>query len=94
MDIKVLGIPWYSREGYAAARAVMADGHVLPITYEAWEQRAKALEKQQRAAGLKVVRAQIDAEEFAAWCRARSLNIDAQARMQFANDAAFRAIRN
>lgn len=82
--IKIVGMAWYKAEHYDAIRGVMADGHKLPATFHEWRIKAETLEKVHRRAGEIVVRAFIDPETFPDWCRARGLNVDAQARIQYA----------
>lgn len=82
--VTIVGMAWYKAEHYDAIRRVMADGHKLPATFHEWRMKAEAGEKLQRRAGQIVVRAFIDPETFPGWCGARGLNVDAQARMQYA----------
>ena len=86
---RAVGIPWYRREDYGRILDVMVDRHVLPDTFEEWRKKAGGLESHYRSQGVLTVRAVIDPGEFTAWCRARGLNVDAQGRMAFANEAAF-----
>lgn len=91
---KVAGLVWYKMEDYEAAAAIMEDRQNLPKTYSAWRIKAEQSEKQMRRLGWTTTRAYIDPAEFVAWCRDRSLNIDAKARQEFANGAALEAARN
>ena len=72
----------------------MADGQSLPNTFDKWQSRAEAKERQLRAQGYIVVRAALYSEDFVAWCAQRGLDVDAHARMEFANEAAFAAYRH
>lgn len=83
--IRVVGIAWYRPEDYDAIRRVMADGKQLPASFHVWRMNAETGEKQLRRQGHTVVRAYIDPETFPDWCRARGHDVDAQARMDFAN---------
>lgn len=80
----ILGMAWYKAEHYDAIRRIMADGHKLPATFHEWRMKAETGEKKFRREGKIVVRVFIDPETFPDWCRARGLNVDAQARMQYA----------
>lgn len=82
--VQALGMAWYKAEHYDAIRRVMADGHKLPATFHEWRMKAETGEKMNRRNGKIVIRAFIDPETFPDWCRARGLNIDAKARMQYA----------
>jgi hypothetical protein len=94
LQAQIIGIPWYGAQNYAACRAVMADKDVLPVTYYEWRKKADRLVKELERSGKRIVHADIDAEQFPVWCRARGLNVDAKARMEFANDAAARVARH
>ena len=89
----VVGMSWYSRKSYGRILQIMEDADKLPPAYDQWLKKAEAGESKLQRAGHVVVRAVIDPDEFAAWCLARSLNVDAQARMQWANEAAFREFK-
>ena len=89
IPIDVVGMVWYRLEDYDAIRGIMADGHKLPATFSEWRMKAETGEKKLRRDRKIVVRAYIDPETFPDWCRARGLNVDAKARMEFANGIAY-----
>jgi uncharacterized membrane protein len=82
---EILGIAWYELEDFAEIKALMKDGHLLPATYSLWRLQAEAAERKFRRQGHKVTRAHIRPAEFAEWCRARGLDVDAKGRMAFAS---------
>lgn len=82
--IQHIGMIWYELENYDAVLRIMADRPKLPRTFHEWRMKAEAEEKRFRRDGKIVVRAFIDPETFPDWCRARGLNIDAEARHRFA----------
>jgi hypothetical protein len=84
MQISVVGVPWYSRQNYARILEVMEDAHVLPPTFDKWLYLAEKVLQNAVDKGLVPVKAHIDPEQFVAWCRQRSLHVDAGARSQFA----------
>lgn len=86
---RAVGIPWYTLEDYERIKTMMEDGHLLPHVYSLWRLKAEQTERQLRRQGQLVVRAALRPDEFAAWCAARGLNVNAQARMQFATEAAY-----
>ena len=55
--------------------------------------RAEDSERRLIRDGHIVVRATIDPDEFSAWCRTKSPNIDANVRMRWPNEAAIRHIK-
>jgi hypothetical protein len=80
----VAGLAWFRLADYEAARAIMADGHVLPKTYTEWRIKAEQNEKKAQRQGFITVRAYIEPDQFPAWCGARGLDVDAKARQLFA----------
>lgn len=94
LSIRVTGIVWYRPEDYDAILRIMADRHVLPVDFHIWLMQAETGEKKLRRNGHTVVRAYIDPETFPEWCRRHDLNIDAEARMTFANSIAEEHARN
>ncbi|MBB4636293.1 hypothetical protein [Longimicrobium terrae] len=80
--ISRIGISWYKREQYGAIRALMTDGGNLPVTYDAWLQAAETLLARTRGRGMRAV---IDADEFRAWCKARRIRPNGDARRLWAN---------
>lgn len=90
MQVHVMGIAWYRESDYPEILRIMADRHLLPPTHREWKQKAERLEREQTGKGVRVVRAVIDPKTFPAWCAAAGLDIDAKARMEFANREAYR----
>jgi hypothetical protein len=87
---KIIGIPWFQPESYAACCAVMADKDGLPSNYSDWLYHAKDLEAEVQAAGHRSLRVPLDPRDFPHWCRGRNLVPDAKARVRYANSVAFR----
>ena len=87
---KIIGIPWFQPENYAACCAVMADRAGLPSNYADWLYHAKDLEAEIEAAGHRSLRVPLEPKDFQLWCRGRNLLPDAKARVRFANFEAFR----
>lgn len=82
--ISAVGIPWYRRDDYERIRAVMVDGHRLPPTFAAWLKAAQQVIEQLHRQGAVAVKAHVDPDAFVSWCAARGLQVDADARQQFA----------
>lgn len=91
---KVAGVAWYRLEDYEATIGIMEDRQQLPATYSTWRIKAEQSEKQMQRLGWITTRAYINATDFGAWCRARGLNLNAEARNQFANSVALDAARS
>ncbi|VVE07073.1 hypothetical protein [Pandoraea sputorum] len=90
--VQAIGIAWYKEADYQRLKLMFADGHKLPLSFLQWQDQAEQLRKRYVRQGYVVVKAHIDPEQFPAWCTARSLNIDANARMEFANAEARRIV--
>ena len=88
--VRAVGIAWYHRQDYRRILDIMEDADILPASYDEWLKGAEAGERQLKRSGHTVVRAIIDPDEFPAWCRTRSLKIDAEGRVRWANEAAYR----
>lgn len=90
----VVGISWFEATDYAAALTIMTDD-VLPPTHDLWLQRARKAEREAQEMGYRTFRAVIDPKTFPAWCRQNGFaDIDAKARMAFANDYATRQVQH
>jgi hypothetical protein len=85
---KAIGIPWYYRQDYRRILDIMEDAGSLPETYHGWLKLAEKAESDYKRQGFIVVRAIVDPSKFPAWAAARGLNVDAKARMQWANEFA------
>ena len=83
-----IGMPWYTREGFEAARGVMTDQHALAPTFDEWRLSAEHNEQVARSVGIEVIRAVIEADTFSAWCATRNVPPDSKARTTFAEEAA------
>lgn len=91
---KIAGMVWYRLEDYESAVAIMEDRQQLPATYSAWRIKAEQSEKHMQRLGWSTTRAYINAPDFLAWCRQHGLNLNAEARNQFANSVALDAARS
>lgn len=87
---KVVGIPWFKSDSYAAARAAMADGAELPERHDDWLREAEGVCAEAEEAGHRVLKVIVEPKEFSLWCRARNIAPDGKARVRFANFIAFR----
>ncbi len=85
MKSELMAIPWYSEQDYREVLELMPDAHLLPRTYESWQIQAERLEQRLRSEGKTPYRAVLVPSVFAAWCKARGLDINANARTQFAS---------
>lgn len=93
LNIRVIGLVWYRQENYAAILQIMTDAANLPATYTDWLKHAEQTEQRLKSQGHITVKAYIDPATFPGWCRTRGLNIDAKARMDYANAVAYETAR-
>ena len=84
-NTRTVGIAWYDRRDYAAARGVMADAQVLPVEYQAWLRTAELVVLLEEAKGSAVIRAPIRSAAFADWCQATGQRPDVHARTRHVN---------
>jgi hypothetical protein len=84
--IKTFGIAWYTAEGYSACVKVMVDAANFPKKHAAWLAQAEKGEASLTRKGHSVVRANIEASEFASWCEFHRLPCDAKARGRYAQE--------
>jgi len=69
----------------------MEDAHLLPPDFDSWLKKAEQVKKQLKSRGIVPVEAYINPSVFVAWCRDRSLNVNAAARTEYANLVAFKS---
>jgi hypothetical protein len=88
--VQIVGMVWYdSIENYEACLRIMRDSHKLPARYHLWRMKAETGEKSLRRQGKTVVRVVIDPKAFTRWCHVRGLDLDADARNQYAARVAY-----
>jgi hypothetical protein len=92
--IRALGMPWYRRADWNALLILFVDAAKFPATYDKWLRRAEKAEREFERQGTISERVYVDPAEFAGWCAARGLKIDAAARMNFAAQVVAGKYRN
>jgi hypothetical protein len=85
--IRTLGMPWYRRDDWNALLIIFVDATKFPATYDKWRHRAEKAERELERQGMIAERVYLDPAEFAGWCAARGMKVDAAARMNFATEA-------
>jgi hypothetical protein len=81
-----VGVVWYREADWPRLRAQLADADKLPDTYPEWLASAEALLAQLRRDRIPAESVPLDPDTFSAWCAARGLALDAQARSQYASE--------
>ncbi|HEY0380550.1 MAG TPA: hypothetical protein VGC87_26795 [Pyrinomonadaceae bacterium] len=93
--IKAIGFAWYKPEHYDEMRRLSADGKTqMPSTYKQWLKKAQDLFDRLKREGHTVEKVYIEPDTFPAWCAERGLQINAQARIRFADEFVARKYTN
>ena len=83
---RTIAVVWYREADWPRLRALLADADKLPDTYAEWLASAEGLLAQLRRDGIAAERVPLDPDVFSAWCVARGLAPDAQARSRYASE--------
>lgn len=89
MPIHAAGMPWFYEDDYESFRAVLPDRE-WHRTYGEWKAAAEKSLERFRNQGIRAVKAQVRSAAFVDWCQATGRNVDTQALLAFANEAALR----
>ncbi len=84
--LRAVGVVWYREADWPRLRALLADVDKLPDTYTDWLASAEGLLAQLRREGVRAEKVPLDPDVFSAWCGARGLAPDAQARSRYASE--------
>ncbi len=85
-QVQYVGFPWYKKRNYKKLMKIFTDSHLLHDSYEEWLDAAEEKFHSLVSQGLVVEKVDVDPTTFPAWCKARGLNIDSKARVEFANE--------
>jgi hypothetical protein len=89
--VAIIGMVWYrDKPTYDRCMAMWPDRHTLPDTFDDFLKIAEEGRQYLINNGHVVVKAYIDPDSFRQWCRDTGHNIDADARVDFANEVASR----
>ncbi|MCW2243592.1 hypothetical protein [Azospirillum canadense] len=91
-DDNFIVMVWHRREDWPEIKQRFVDGNKLPETYDEWLRRSEATASAAASQGFTVIRVLIMPDEFAIWCARRYLDMDAEARIAFTSEAAFRML--
>lgn len=89
--IQATGMAWFAEDDYESFRAVLPD-RAWHATYRQWLAAAEQGVKQHEKLGRRIVKAHVRSDTFVQWCRDTGRDIKTQALLDFANEAAFRAL--
>lgn len=79
-----VGVAWYTREQWAAVRAMAADPETFEETYEDWVRIAERTLHELARTGLSLEKVAINSQALGAWCQQSGKPIDSEARAAFA----------
>lgn len=75
---------WYAPEQYDEIKAMMEDGHLLPLAYADWKAGAEQREQQARSHGAAPVRVPFDPAEFRRFCTHFRVPLNTESRQKYA----------
>lgn len=85
-----VGIPWFSREDYDAFRRLIPQ-RSWHAAYEQWEADANRLVDLQQSMGVRVLKAPVQSDTFADWCRLNGHKLGSHALSVYASEYARQA---
>ncbi|WP_092235109.1 hypothetical protein [Desulfobacula phenolica] len=84
--VKYVGFPWFEKKNFKKLMKLFVDNHLLHDSYGEWLENAEHAYNSLKEKGITVDKVNIDPKTFPSWCKSRGLDIDAKARMEFANE--------
>jgi len=79
----VIGLAWYTREGWERLRELAVDRAQLDDSFDDWERGAQAAIAQFAEIGRVMRKVPIDVEALLAWCQAQGLPLNSAARAEY-----------
>jgi len=77
---------WFRREDYERIREIMEDSDRLPPSFDEWELLAKSRVAKAKRDGIILKPVMLDPDTFVAFCKARKIRPNGEARAKFAVD--------
>lgn len=90
-QVQAVGMAWFEEDDYEAFRSVLPDRKWHP-TFREWEAAAEQNIERLKHQGTVAFKAKARSADFVAWCRSTGRNVDTQALLAYANEAAYRHI--
>jgi len=91
MQVQAAGLPWFERDDYESFKPVLPERR-WHATFDEWEAAAKQTLEHLQRQGVRAIKANVRSTDFVAWCRGAGRNVDNQALLDFANEAAYREL--
>ena len=92
MKVSTVGVAWYTRESYEKLLPLWADRERFDPSFDKWLDAAERFLDKLRQSGQAFQKVYIDPDTFPEWCARRSLDLNAQARIDFASEFVARGI--
>lgn len=89
--VQAIGMAWFEEDDYEAFRSVLPDRN-WHATFSAWEAAANQGFERLKHQGVRAIKAKAHSADFVAWCRHTGRDVNTQALLDFANEAAYREI--
>ena len=88
--IKTFGIAWFRPDDYEVLLSMFTDRDILHSNYEDWLKEAERVIHQLQVDGQSWRKVYIHPDTFPRWCAERGLEVNADARSEFAAEAVAR----
>jgi len=82
-EVKV-GVAWFEPDQWEYLKAVSVDSTILEPNYEDWRSNIEKTIQEMRAGGLPIQKVHIDVHDLVDWCKAEDIQVDGNARSEFA----------
>lgn len=89
--VQAIGMAWFEEDDYEAFRSVLLDRR-WHQTFREWEAVANKKIEDLRHQGFRAIKAKARSTDFVAWCRETGRDVNTQALLDFANEAAYREL--
>lgn len=81
-----MGMLWFTQENYLQFLEIFEDASELPQSFDKWIAIAKNTERDLQQHGQRVIRIEVEPEEFSGWCASRGhVHVGREVRAEFGN---------
>lgn len=82
----LVGVAWYSEEGWAEVKASAIDPACFEDSFSQWKAMANQARREFQRAGVRAIEFQIIPQDFFAWCALNGQENNASSRAQFVTE--------